>query len=72
VLWVYLENTLSWSNQLPAAVSAIERELISSLNFPHYNTFTETELDPQEIHLLANLTAWTVMNNAAIFQSMYE
>ena len=72
VLWVYLENTLSWSNELPADVLSIERELVASLNFPHYNTFTETELDPQEIHLLANLTAWTVMNNAAIFQSMYE
>ena len=72
VLWVYLENTLSWSKELPADVLSIERELVSSLNFPHYNTFTETELDPQEIHLLANLTAWTVFNNAALFQSMYE
>lgn len=72
VLWVYLENTLSWSNQLSAAVSLAESELVTSLKFPHYNTFTETELSPTEIQLLANLTAWTVMSNAAAFQAMYK
>jgi hypothetical protein len=72
VLWVYLENTVSWSNDLSSAVKQIESKLISELNFPHYDTFSETELTPTEINLLANLTAWTVMNNAAAFQAMYE
>lgn len=71
VLWVYLENTVAWSNELSNAVSPIESELVSSVKFPHYNTFTKTELTPTEIQLLANLTAWTVMTNAATFQAMY-
>ena len=71
VLWVYLENTVSWSNELSSAVSLIESELVSTVKFPHYNTFSKTELTPTEIQLLANLTAWTVMNNAAAFEAMY-
>jgi hypothetical protein len=71
VLWVYLENTVAWSKELSSAVSLIESELVSTVKFPHYNTFTKTELTPTEIQLLANLTAWTVMTNAAKFQAMY-
>jgi hypothetical protein len=71
VLWVYLENTMSWSKQLQKDVLQTESELVTKKKFPHYNTFTAIELDPQEINLLANLAAWTVMNNEAIFQSMY-
>jgi hypothetical protein len=71
VLWVYLENTVAWSNELSSAVSPIESELVSSVKFPHYNTFSKTELTPTEIQLLANLTAWTVISNAAAFQAMY-
>ena len=76
VLWVYLENTVTWSNELSTAgeltsVSLIESELVSTKNFPHYNTFLDTELTPNEINLLANLTAWTVMSNAEAFQAMY-
>lgn len=71
VLWVYLENTVSWSNELSSAVYLIESELVSTVKFPHYNTFTKTELTPTEIQLLANLTAWTVMTNATAFQAMY-
>jgi len=71
VLWVYLENTLSWSRQLQPDVSSIESELVSPpTNFPHYNTM-DTELTVTEIQLLANLAAWTVVNNAATFQSLY-
>ncbi len=72
VLWVYLENTVAWSKELSSAVSLIESELVSSVKFPHYNTFTKTELTATEIQLLANLTAWTVMTNAAKFQAMYK
>ena len=70
VLWVYLENTLSWSKQLQSDVSSIESALVSQKNFPHYSTM-DTELTPTEIQLLANLAAWTVINNAATFQSLY-
>jgi hypothetical protein len=75
VLWVYLENTMSWSNQLSTdgeltSVSLIESGLVTSMSFPHYSTF-DTELTPNEIQLLANLSAWTVMSNAATFQAMY-
>ena len=72
VLWVYLENTVAWSKELSSAVSLIESELVSTVKFPHYNTFSKTELTPTEIQLLANLTAWTVMTNAAAFQAMYK
>lgn len=71
VLWVYLENTVSWSSELSSAVLKIESDLVSLLKFPHYDTFAHTELTPTEISLLANLAAWTVMNNAAAFQAMY-
>lgn len=71
VLWVYLENTVSWSNELSSAVSLIESELVSTVKFPHYNTFSKTELTPTEIQLLANLTAWTVTINATKFQALY-
>lgn len=75
VLWVYLENTLSWSRELSSQssndVSAIESGLVTTMNFPHYSTM-DTELTATEIQLLANLTAWTVMNNAAAFQSLYS
>ena len=55
VLWVYLENTVAWSNELSSTVSPIESELVSKVKFPHYNTFTKTELTSTEIQLLANL-----------------
>jgi len=75
VLWVYLENTLSWSRQLSSTsannVLAIESGLVTTMNFPHYST-KDTELSAPEIQLLANLAAWTVMNNAATFQSLYS
>jgi hypothetical protein len=76
VLWVYLENTVSWSNELSTtgkltSVSLIESGLVSTKKFPHYNTFLDTELKPNEIQLLANLAAWTVMSNAEAFQAMY-
>jgi len=76
VLWVYLENTVTWSSSLSTAgeltsVSLIESELVSTKKFPHYNTFRDTQLKPNEINLLANLTAWTVMSNAETFRTMY-
>lgn len=71
VLWVYLENTVKWSNELTKEVSLIESGLVSGkMKFPHYST-ADTELSPTEIQLLANLAAWTVINNSATFQSMY-
>ena len=74
VLWVYLENTLSWSKELSSESSneesAIESGLVTTMNFPHYST-VDTELTATEIQLLANLAAWTVINNAATFLSLY-
>jgi hypothetical protein len=74
VLWVYLESTLSWIRQLSSTSSnnvlGIESGLVTTMNFPHYSTM-DTELSATEIQLLANLAAWTVMNNAAAFQSLY-
>jgi len=63
VIWVYLEFVESWYNAITdplvrARVDALK--LFSS--FPHYSTL-KTELDAAEINLLANLTAWVVMNN---------
>jgi hypothetical protein len=71
VLWVYLENTVAWSKELATAVRRIESKLVTHKKFPHYNTFLDTELTPNEIHLLANLTAWTVISHAEVFQAMY-
>lgn len=62
---VYTNRVRTWYNQLNNEV----RQLLGDFNdpksyssFPQYSTTLKTQLTPEEINLLANLTAWTVAN----------
>jgi hypothetical protein len=67
VIWVYLEYVKSWYDAItdPLVRGKVD-ELRLLAHFPHYGTL-KTELDAVEINLLANLTAWVVINNSALF-----
>jgi hypothetical protein len=65
VIWVYLEYVQSWHDSIANLfVRGKVDELKVFAKFPHYSTL-KTELDAAEINLLANLTAWVVINNVA-------
>lgn len=59
VLWVYLSMSTDWSEGITNedVRNALQRELNSK--FPNYET-DNTELTPQGVHLLSNLTSWTI------------
>jgi hypothetical protein len=78
VLWVYLQSTTAWSDQLSRqrafpwedSVWEYQQKQASNEDFPNYGTFS-TQLEPRQVNLLANLTAWTVMNAKEEFLRMY-
>jgi hypothetical protein len=73
VLWVYLERVKVWYDQLSPAVQSILGPFDNMLNsFPHYSTLFATQLSPTEINLLANLTAWIVINAQSQFQAPFH
>ena len=65
VIWVYLEYVQSWHDSItdPFVRGEVDK-LYALAHFPHYSTL-KTELDAREINLLANLTAWVVINSVA-------
>lgn len=76
VLWCYLNRVDTWYDLLAANVQQIlgdPTDPHSYNSFPHYST-ASTKLDPTEINLLANLTAWCVAGdpNSAPFLAMYQ
>lgn len=71
VLWVYLEDSLSWSSAMNPEVEQEVHRLIAHKEFPHYDTIRCLELTPVEVNLLANLATWTVMSHSAEFLAMY-
>ncbi len=71
VLWVYLEYNSSWHAALTDTLVKLKADELKLLSgFPHYKTL-HTELSAPEINLLSNLTAWTVLTNASLFQSLF-
>jgi len=73
VLWVYLERVKAWYDQLSPAVQNNLGPFDNMLNsFPHYSTLFSTQLSPTEINLLANLTAWVVINAQSQFQAPFH
>jgi hypothetical protein len=76
VLWVYNNRVRDWYDALTLAVRAILGNFDdpdSFKGFPHYSTF-DTRLDPTQVNLLANLSAWVVASdaNADLFRAMYR
>lgn len=67
VVWVVLNPISAWAGSLsPDVLQQLEA------TFPFYNTITELELTPAKVNLLANLTAWTVLQNSATFQALFR
>jgi hypothetical protein len=74
VLWVYNERVSAWEKELPARI----RRMIgtgSLGNFPHYHTFFQNfpaiiDLSAKQVHMLAHLSCWNIVNNEDVFQSM--
>jgi hypothetical protein len=72
VLWVYLERVQAWYNQLSPDVQNFLGPFDSMVNnFPHYSTL-DTELSPTEINLLANLTAWVIVNAQTTVKLLFQ
>ena len=72
VLWVYLERVQAWYDQLPPDVQNFLGPFDTMVNnFPHYGTL-DTELSPTEINLLANLTAWVIVNAQTTVKLLFQ
>lgn len=61
VLWVYLNPINNWKKALSQEALTLLRD---TKNFPNYNTFTQLELSTFEVSLLANLTAWNLLEDS--------
>jgi hypothetical protein len=74
VLWVYLERVKAWYDQLSPYIQNDVLGPFDSMmnNFPHSSTIFATQLSPTEINLLANLTAWVVVNAQSQFQALFR
>ena len=78
ILWVYLDQVTDWSSQLTDSwvISELGKGTSGAFaNFPNYKTVDEdgtgtlTQLTPQQVNLLADLTCWVVRQNATQFTS---
>jgi hypothetical protein len=68
VLWVYNTAVQNWFNLLQPDVQSVVKE---TKDFPNYNTIWQLELNPTEVNLLADLSCWNVMSNAAMVKGMF-
>lgn len=72
VLWVYTNFSQTWFDELSSDVQQLfQSEELE--DFPHYSTL-DTELNPTQVNLLANLAAWCVADdqNRDAFVDLYE
>lgn len=80
VLYVYLDQVLSWKSQINDDWVQLQLDLgdVGELpHFPNYKTIDETaippwsltELSPKQVNLLADLTCWVVCNSQSTIQS---
>jgi hypothetical protein len=75
VVWVYLNYASNWDAQFannPAVQDLVASQLASSINFPHYSTFS-TELSATQINLLAHFSSWSVVNanQSGVFSNLF-
>lgn len=76
VLWVYNERVPAWEKNLRADI----RRLIgvgSLGNFPHYKTFFQNppaviDLSAKQVHMLAHLSCWNIIENQNLFRAMFS
>lgn len=70
VLWNYLNPVSNWCDSLNQDVATICDDL---KHFPNYSTFN-TELSAQEVTLIANQTAWCVVEggNQGLFTGLFK
>ena len=57
----------------PALQNLIASQLASSINFPHYSTFS-TELSAMQINLLAHFSSWSVVSanqSSNVFSNLF-
>lgn len=70
VLWNQLTPVADWVAELPADVASI----LDGRGFEHFPNIPtlETGLTPQQVNLLASLTAWCVVEQGEVFSGMFE
>ncbi len=71
VVWFHLAAPTAWSDQLSAEVATFASDQASSDSFPYYPTLSSS-LDPEQVNLLANLTAWTVLEAKSDLLWLYD
>ena len=60
VVWFHLAAPTAWSNQLTPEVATFASDQAASDSFPYFPTLSSS-LDPEQVNLLSNLTAWTAL-----------
>jgi len=71
VLWMYLGMAQSWRKDIASELVrlSLDKEMLLH-KFPHYSTL-KTELTPEQVNFLANLTAWTMLQNSEAITALF-
>ena len=71
VLWMYLGMAQNWRAEIKdeRVRLSLDKEMLLH-KFPHYSTL-KTELSPTQVNFLANLTAWTMLQNSAAITALF-
>jgi len=70
MLWMYLGMAQSWRADMTERVRlSLDKEMLLH-KFPHYSTL-KTELSPEQVNFLANLTAWTMLQNEEAVTALF-
>lgn len=73
VLWVYNNPVAAWQSQLSREVRfMMDLEILDYNDFPNYNTISKIHLNARQVNLLAHLSCWNVVQNKAVFLSMWD
>lgn len=72
MLWMYLGMAQNWRNEITAerVKLSLDEEMLLH-KFPHYSTL-KTELSPTQVNFLANLTAWTMLQNSDAVTALFS
>ena len=71
MLWMYLGMVQTWRAEMTERVRlSLDKEMLLH-KFPHYSTL-KTELSPEQVNFLANLTAWTMLQNSDAVTALFS
>lgn len=72
VLWMYLGMAQNWRSDIKDVWvrGNLDEEMLLH-KFPHYSTL-KTELSPTQVNFLANLTAWTMLQNSDAVAALFS